>query len=359
MPFRFRDAPALHPCLGMSRAIKRRICRVQRQFLLATLVFLLISACSRNSVQNTVSQNGTASPTVQSATSECRAIKHIMGETCVPTIPERIVTLDYFALENVLALGMKPIGTVLNQDLAEERADLRERLTEVENLGAVDQPNLEKILALKPDLILGIKTTREKIYSQLSQIAPTVLSDFDSSADWKEVLKLHAEALGKTEVAKQVMDDYYSRLEKFKAQMGDRLSQTEVSVVRITPQGLILYMKDIFIGTILEDAELPRPPAQDKHTWSEEISKERIRDADGDVIFLWGYEVGDQEQEIQTALAKLKADPLWSQLNAVKQGKVFEVPRYWIGSSILAANAVIDDLFKYLVPSEEQQLGKE
>ncbi|MEO0836217.1 MAG: hypothetical protein AAFY16_09560 [Cyanobacteria bacterium J06642_3] len=48
-------------------------------------------------------------------------------------------------------------------------------------------------------------------------------------------------------------------------------------------------------------------------------------------------------------LASLKADPLWSKLEAVQQEKVYEVGDYWIGNGVIAANAVLDDLHKYLV----------
>ncbi|MDJ0593425.1 MAG: hypothetical protein QNJ72_26140 [Pleurocapsa sp. MO_226.B13] len=48
-------------------------------------------------------------------------------------------------------------------------------------------------------------------------------------------------------------------------------------------------------------------------------------------------------------MKQLKADPLWSKLNAVQQGKVYDVPSYWIGMGPIAANLVLDDLFKYLV----------
>ncbi|UKO96864.1 hypothetical protein [Nostoc sp. UHCC 0870] len=42
--------------------------------------------------------------------------------------------------------------------------------------------------------------------------------------------------------------------------------------------------------------------------------------------------------------------PLWKQLNAVQAGKVYKVENsYWGGSGYIAANLVLDDLFKYLV----------
>jgi hypothetical protein len=51
----------------------------------------------------------------------------------------------------------------------------------------------------------------------------------------------------------------------------------------------------------------------------------------------------------RVVLQSVKTDPLWLQLTAVQQGRVYEVPGYWIGSGILAANAVLDDLERYLV----------
>jgi iron complex transport system substrate-binding protein len=57
----------------------------------------------------------------------------------------------------------------------------------------------------------------------------------------------------------------------------------------------------------------------------------------------------DSDQEF---LAKLKQKPLWQRLQAVQQNRVYIVSfSNWTGGSLLAANAVIDDLFKYLVNS--------
>lgn len=165
------------------------------------------------------------------------------------------------------------------------------------------------------------------------------------------MLKLHAEALGKSKAAEQIIGKYYARLAQFKAQMGAQLKATEVSVVRIYPEGISLYQKGSFSGSILEDAGLYRPGSQRGEEVQQHISKERIRDADGDVIFVWSYSddyKGDIQSQ-QTISQKLKADPLWLKLKAVKQEKVYEVPDYWIGFGPLAADAVVNDLFKYLV----------
>ncbi len=326
----------------------RRINRSILNFFLIITMLVWVIACNGSSIES-VGNSRSNNVELQSS-SAVHVVEQGMGKTIIPAHPERIITLDEYALECVLALQNQPVGSVI---LENTPPYFQGKIQGVENLGSEGEPSLEKILALKPDLILGTMI-HEQTYHQLSQIAPTVLTPHKDSKDWKAALMNFAEALGKTEVAEQILQDYNDRLETFKTQMGDALNQTQVSVMRVYPTHLSLYLKDVFIGTILEDVGLPRPPAQDKPGAAYEISKERIRDADGDVIFLWTYGYNQQYQrEAQSALAQLETDPLWLQLNAVQQGKVYQVPSYWIGAGPLAANAVIDDLFKYLVGDKQ------
>ncbi|YAF98118.1 MAG: iron-siderophore ABC transporter substrate-binding protein [Nodularia sp. CChRGM 3473] len=325
----------------------------QRRILWGVIVFFLITAC--NQVVNNNSATNLAPETVSSA--ECRIIQHAMGETCVPRHPQRVVTLIFADPGNALALGIQPIGGLYPEHT--DNPYLQGKFTEIKNVGIDGEPSLEAILALKPDLILASYPYHQQIYSQLQQIAPTVLVEAQGSKDWKKVLMKQAEALGKLNEAEKLMTDYYARLEKFKAEMGanaaspeeNRLNQIEVSVVRPYQTGeFLLYSTNTFAGGILQDADLRRPTKQDQHPLTAHLSRESIPDLDADVIFIWtwGYTPAFA-QDAEKLLASLNQDPLWLQLNAVKKGKVYRVPGYWIGSSIQDANAVIDDLFKYLV----------
>lgn len=253
------------------------LCRGLQFFLLMVLTIFCVVACGNNSPKSTLVSSSLPA-------SEYRVVDRAMGAIKVPVNPQRIVTLDGSAIENVLALGSKPVGTVLNGSLDEQPTYLRENLADTTLVGSFEQPNLEKILALKPDLILGDKGISENIYPQLSQIAPTVLAEYKGSDSWKQMLKVHGEALGKSQAAEQLINKYYTRLAQFKKQMGDRLLETEVSVVRIYPQGISLYQQESFSGSILADAGLPRPKSQRQEEVQQQISKERILDADGDVI---------------------------------------------------------------------------
>lgn len=326
----------------------RRFFRYLRFGVLMVMAIALITAC----------QNSSSTPSPSN--SDCRTVRHYGGETCVPLQPTRIVALDSTTLEFLTALGIKPVGAPISDGFA---ARLQQDWSGVEDIGGTGEPSLEKTLTLQPDLIIGGEYN-QAIYSQSSQIAPTLLYRFEHSGQWKEIFMTIAQMLEKADVAEQVMADYDARLADFRQQMGDRLSQTQVSVVRIYPDRLNLYLQDSFCGTVLQDAGLPRPEAQAiaaaqaaqlfDNPIQVSISREVMQQADGDVMFVWtGENTVEANQQAEKRLSELAADPLWQRLNAVKQDKVYQVPSYWIGSGPVAANLVINDLFKYLVEVPE------
>jgi iron complex transport system substrate-binding protein len=308
-------------------------------YLILLLMLLLFSsaACSQKSQPPT-----SFSSSAKLQTGEFRTVKHLKGTTKVPLNPQRIIALDNIALDSVLALKEKPIAALYNENTGDLPIHLRDRVAGIEPLSP-SQQNLEVITALKPDLILGGKNV-EPVYNLLSQIAPTLLLVQGGDSNWKNVLKLTATALGKPEKAEQLLQDYQQRLDQLKRELGPQADDLKISVVRVFPGRIRLYQKGSFVGEILEDAGLSRPASQQNEQLWQEISKERIKDADGDVIFVWA--LGDRADN---ALEKLKSDPLWSQLKAVRENRIYEVPGHWIGSGPLAANAVIDDLFRYLL----------
>lgn len=320
----------------------------------------LVVACQRN----------TSSLLEQSV---CTPVKHLAGTTCVPNSFERLVTLDSVAFEDAIALNIKPIATTVSSDLP---AHLSDRLDDVKDIGQPGEPNLENVVALNPDLIMGLDSYQQ-IYAQTTQIAPTVLFGFEHSGQWKEAFQTIGKILGRADTAQQVMDDYSKRLEEFKTKMGMQSSASQkgasssegnrppkVSVIRIYPDSINLYLRDSFPGTVLQDAGLARPSAQNLSADEAQriannpiqiaISRESLRQVDGDVLFVWtGENEVEANRDAQKKLKELQNDPFWKKLNVVQNNKVYFVPNYWIGSGPIAANAILDDLFKYLVEAPQ------
>jgi iron complex transport system substrate-binding protein len=278
----------------------------------------------------------------------CQPIQHAAGETCVPSDIQRVVTLGTPTLANALVLETKPVGGIFYFDKAP--AYLNGKNEGIERVGTGEQPNLEKILALQPDLIIAMNEwsiTHEK----LSQIAPTIVDNWQGYQSWKTHFNFVAEALGKTSEAEQIWSSYEQRVQELKSALGDIYKGKTVSFIYLCCGGISVDVSNSFIGTILSDVGLERPPAQAVETDSGVIilSKERLMDMDGDIIFL----AVDEDQDSRMMLKQLQQNPLWQQLNAVKNGQVYPVNlATWRGGNPLAAEAVIDDLFKYLVNSE-------
>lgn len=315
--------------------------------MLVLLTLGLVAAC----------QGGSSTERVESVTENCTSVEHVAGTTCVPNSFERLVTLDSVTFEAAIAVDIKPIATVIPR-LPDH---LSAHLDGVEDIGRQSAPAIESILAVNPDLIVGLDY-HSLIYTQSSPIAPTVLFKFEHSGQWKEFFQTVAQVLGRDDTAQQVMDDYNRRIEDFKAKMGDR--QPKVSVVRIYPNSINLYLRDSFPGIVLQDVGLARPLAQDlsadeaqrlaNNPIQMQISRELLSQADGDILFVLTAEnEAEANQEAQKKLEELQNDPLWKTLNVVQNNNVHFVPSYWIGGGPLAANAIVDDLFKYLIETPQ------
>lgn len=162
-----------------------------------------------------------------------------MGETKLEGTPKRVVVLDTGELDSAISPGVTPVGAVE----AVEGLGLPSYLEgtgEIENVGTIEEPNLEKMATLNPDLILSSKLRHERIYDQLSQVAPTVFTE-TTGVTWKANFEKHAEAMVRGDEARRIMDGYRRRTEEFEKAMGDRLQETEVSVVRFLPGETRIY----------------------------------------------------------------------------------------------------------------------
>lgn len=318
---------------------------------LLAAIALFLSACGGSGETPSGAGAPQASENPQGSAQEeaasTRTFTHAMGDTEIPAHPERVVILTNEGTEALLALGVTPVGAVKSW-LGDPWYDhIAEQMEGVTNVGEESQPNLELIISLDPDLIIGNKMRHEQIYDELSAIAPTVFAE-DLRGDWQINFKLYADALGLADKGEAVLADYFSRIDDLKTKLGDRLS-TQVSIVRFMAGDTRIYWKDTFSGVILSQIGLARPPSQDIDDFAARgVTKERIEEMDGDILFYFSYETGDGEA---TSVEKTwTEDPLWQTLDAVKAGKAYKVSdAVWnTAGGVLAANLMIDDLYRYL-----------
>ncbi|MFD5124796.1 ABC transporter substrate-binding protein [Streptomyces sp. NPDC058385] len=272
-----------------------------------------------------------------------RTIEHAMGKTEIKAQPKRVVVLDVGELDNVASLGVKPVGYAPTEGDDGVPAYLKKTAGTPKDVGTINSLNLEAIANLHPDLILGSELRAAKLYPQLSKIAPTVFS-IRPGFTWKENYLLNASALDRTAEAKANLAAYEKKAKKLGDDIGEK--KPTVTMLRYMPGMIRLYAKASFIGTILDDAGIPRPKNQQVVDLATEVSPEKIDQADADWIFTGVY--GDAKK---TDRATAEGNPLWKKLGAVKSGQAKDVPdeTWYLGLGVTAANLVLDDLHGYLV----------
>ncbi|MEH7251696.1 ABC transporter substrate-binding protein, partial [Neobacillus niacini] len=132
-----------------------------KKLLLAFLLLavLIISACGTK----TSTKEDTAAP--KEKKSETITYQSENGPVEVPAEPKRVILLSGFT-GNVLALGVNVVGVDVwsknNPTFEKEMKDVEE----------VSDQDLEKIIELEPDLIIGLSNIKN--IDKLSEIAPTV-----------------------------------------------------------------------------------------------------------------------------------------------------------------------------------------
>ncbi|MGW8763998.1 ABC transporter substrate-binding protein [Streptomyces sp. NPDC055815] len=272
-----------------------------------------------------------------------RTLTHALGTTELKAAPKRVVVLDVGELDNVVSLGIKPVGYAPSEGDDGIPGYLAKDAGTPKSVGTINNLNLEAIANLQPDLILGSRLRAADKYDELSKIAPTVFS-IRPGFTWKENYLLNAAALDKTAEAKTKLAAYETKAKQLGTDIGP--NKPTVSMVRYLPGKIRLYAKASFIGTILEDAGLPRPKNQQINELAAEISPEKIDEADADWIFTGVY--GDAKA---TKKDTAQANPLWKNLKAVKAGQAKDVAdeTWYLGLGVTAANSVLDDLRADLV----------
>jgi ABC-type Fe3+-hydroxamate transport system substrate-binding protein len=162
-------------------------------------------------------------------------------------------------------------------------------------------------------------------------------------------MEIAAQALNKEDQAAAFMVDWNKRVADFKSKMGSRLN-TEVSIVRFQPDGSARFYVTGFAGTIMKELGLARPKAQqvEGKVVVGLSSKEQIPMLDGDVIFDLTSDWAGDEKSFKSQ-QDWTANPLWSNLKGVKNGKYYKVNDVtWnMSGGATAAKMMMDDLYFY------------
>lgn len=191
----------------------------------------------------------------------------------------------------------------------------------VENLGAVKEPNVEKLLAAEPDFVLGsTKTTADvELLDLLEQSGiPVAYFDISSFEDYLRMLEICTQLTGCPERYTQYGSDVQVQVEQAAARQDG--SAPRVLYVRATGSSCKVKNSQ---GTVLGEmlAALGCVNIADSETGLlETLSMETILTEAPEHIFvvLQGSDTTKAEQTLEMSLL---SNPAWNELTAVREGR--------------------------------------
>lgn len=279
-----------------------------------------------------------------------RPYTHALGTSAIPVAPKRVVSLDSNgALQVSLELGAPLIASETLQGDVSIPPYLPAPPAGFEPLG-FNQLNLEKIAALRPDLIIGNVPRLEQNYAKLSALAPTVsYANAGRGVDWRESVRVVGDVLGARAEVDKRLADYAGKVAALSAARAAAISRSSVALLRFTSSELRIVRGEIFGSSILTHAGVRRPPSTatpGENANYVSISQETVGIlADSDVL-LYFVGGGGSATDAARTFDRYTQGGLWATLPAVKAGRAVQLDpiAWWDGYSVSAAERCLAEL---------------
>ncbi|MBK5500028.1 ABC transporter substrate-binding protein [Peribacillus sp. TH14] len=301
-------------------------------------IMMLLTGCntSQKTTEAEKKQNS-----AETKNQEIRTIKHEMGETEIQNTPTKIVTLELSFVDSLNALGINPIG-ISDDNKKDMITKLVGKEIDYTSVGTREQPNLEVISSLKPDLIIADAERHKGIYKDLQKIAPTVILKSRESTYQENLdsFKSIAKAVNQEEAAEKRLSEHEKTIKELKSKLNVNSNMTVLpAVVRDT--SFQAHTSSSYDGELLERLGLKNAIQQEQpHA---EMNLEQLVEINPDVLLL-----ANNEGKLLTD--EWKDNPLWKDLKAVKNGQVYSVDRdLWTRyRGVVSAEAIAKDTLKML-----------
>jgi len=228
--------------------------------------------------------------------------------------PQRIISLGPSLTEELYLLGVEDrlIGcTIYAPECAKDK----------EKVGTVIDINLERIIKLKPDLVLATSLTNPKQVERLRKLKIRVVV-FSEARSFQELcdqfLKL-AKLIGKEKKAKEIIEDVKEKVKSIREKTKD-LKKTKV-FIQIGAKPLFTAGKNSFVNDFIEFAGGINI-AKDVEVGI--YSREKVLEKNPDVIII-----------VTMGIRGIKEKEIWQRyknINAVKNKRIYIIDSYKICS---------------------------
>ena len=236
--------------------------------------------------------------------------------------PERIVVTSASFLEPLYAVGGSVVGR------PESKTKVPPEAKDVPRIGRVYQIDAEKIIALKPDLVILNKGMNEKLVDTLNaNYVKTLVLDMKSYEDVKREIGIFAALTGEKEKGEALVQKMDADINAVRTSIPQE--KKRVAIIHSTGQGLSVQLDGSIAGSIAVmlgwENTAAGMPALDKNPDAAPYSMETLVAQNPDIIFVTSM---GEEAEIRASMEAMFAEsPAWQSVGAIRDGRVYYLPQ--------------------------------
>lgn len=230
-------------------------------------------------------------------------------EVSLEKSPEKVISLSPGATETIFALGAEKV-LVGRSDYC----DYPEKAKEIQSVGKITDPSLEKIAQLKPDIVIAGAHFSKDLVKKLEDlgIKVAVLYGEDSFDGAYKNIQDIAKVLGEQKKGNEIIDSMKKKVQSVEDKIKG-LDKPSVYYVVGFGKSDFTAGGNTFIGQIIEKAG-SKNIAADVQGWN--YSKEKLMEKNPDIIVI-SDKYGSKNNFV--------TGEGYKDLNAVKEGKVYEI----------------------------------
>ncbi|MDD4321764.1 MAG: ABC transporter substrate-binding protein [Acidaminococcaceae bacterium] len=292
-----------------------------------------------------------AAPQIQSEQNVRIVIDSVGREIVIPEHPKRVVILNASNLELYYAAGgqaiAKPVSSAFDVELQKKIADIPE-------IGFIHSPNLEKIISLQPDLVIGTNVPFHNALKDALQKAgiPLYINSLSSYEDVLKTITFYGELANTKDRAIEKRRDIETEYAAVINQVKGKKTPKSL-IVFGSPDSYSMATKKSFSGDLVNrlgggniadlnnnfgDSYVP-------------LSMEYITQKDPEVIFI--ITMGNSQKVMENFKTNMKENPIWNDVSAVKNDRIYQLPAdlFTVNPGTQVAKAMLL-LAEYLYPEE-------
>jgi len=276
----------------------------------------------------------------------------------IPERPKKIIVLNSSNLELLYAVGGEAVGRPESTGMPKE---LYEKVKSLPSVGETPNPNIEKIVALDPDLVIGVNISfHHAIIPPLEKAKiPVIFLSINNYKDIMDKLKIYGRITGNHKRAMSIISDIQKKTEEIrKAVQGYR--KKKVAIIWGSTQSFNMALPASFVGNLVEmlggiNIAAGSNPITSMPQYAP-LSMEYILSKDPDVVLLITHGYDDKVSD--KFKKEIERHPAWKGLRAVKDGRVYQLPYplFGVNPAIRVADA-IEHLAELLYPEIKKGSG--